>query len=119
MLPRDSSELVLLSLLADGPMYGYAISKEVGARSEGRMKLTPGVLYPLLRRMEAEGLVLTEWEEVKSERAQEGDEGRRRKWYKLSAKGRKALDHRIAAHRAYTAVLDAFIGPRGGGETSR
>ena len=111
MLPRDSSDLVVLSLLADGPKYGYAISKEVAARSEGRMKLTPGVLYPLLKGLETEGLVLTEWEEVKSDRAGEEADGRKRKWYRLSAKGRKRLDQRVAAMRAYRAIIDAFVGP--------
>lgn len=110
MIPRDSSELVILSLLADGAMYGYAISKEVNSRTDGRMKLAPGVLYPLLRQLEAEGLVATEWEEVKSERAPGSADGRKRKWYKLSAKGRKRLDQRILAHRAYAALIDTFIG---------
>jgi len=111
MLPRDSTDLIVLSLLADGPRYGYSISKEVAARSDGRLKMTPGVLYPLLKSLEADGLVLTEWEEVKSDRAEESADGRRRKWYRLSAKGRKRLDQRITAMRAYRAVIDAFVGP--------
>ena len=46
--------------------------------------------------------------------------GRKRKWYKLSAKGRKRLEQQVAAHKAYTALIDAFIGrpPRGGKEAS-
>ena len=106
----DSSELIILSLLADGPMYGYAISKEVAARSDGAMRLTPGVLYPLLKQLEASGLVLASWEEVKADRAAADEAGRRRKWYRLSAKGRRKLDQRIAAHRAYRVLIDAFIG---------
>lgn len=106
----DSSELIILSLLADGPMYGYAISKEVAARSEGAMRLTPGVLYPLLKQLEASGLVLASWEEVKADGAAADEAGRRRKWYRLSAKGRRKLDQRIAAHKAYRVLIDAFIG---------
>jgi len=111
MAVEDSTDLVVLSMLAEGPMYGYAISREVSARSGGRLRLTPGVLYPLLKGMETEGLVLTEWEEIKSDRADEEAGGRRRKWYRLSVKGRRRLEQRIAAMRAYRAIIDTFIGP--------
>ncbi len=120
----DPAELVILSLLADGPMYGYAITKEVGARSEGKLRLTPGVLYPLLKQLEAEGLIASSWETVRSERAAASDAGddeggRKRKWYRLSAKGRKRLAQRVAAHRAYRAVIDLFIpGGHDGKETA-
>lgn len=114
----DSAELVVLSLLSDGPMYGYAIAKEVSLRSEGRLRLTPGVLYPLLKGLETQGLILSEWEAVKSERAAEEGEGRRRKWYKLSAKGRKRLEQRVTAHRAFRRVIDAFIGDKDQEEVS-
>jgi PadR family transcriptional regulator PadR len=107
---KDANELVILSLLAaDGPMYGYRISKEVAARSDNQLRLTPGVLYPLLQGLEADGLVLSSWEEVKSERAEADDAGRRRKWYRLSAKGRKRLGKQVEAHKAYTALIDAFL----------
>lgn len=106
----DSAELVVLSLLADGPMYGYGISKEVALRSDGQLRLTPGVLYPLLKGLETEGLIVSEWEAVKSDRAAEDGEGRRRKWYKLSAKGRKRLEQRVNAHRSFRRIIDTFIG---------
>lgn len=106
----DHAELVILSMLEGGRMYGYAISKEVASRSENRLRLTPGVLYPILKAMESGGLIAAEWEEVKSDRAEEGAEGRRRKWYKLTAKGRKRLAQRVESHRAWRAVIDLFIG---------
>jgi PadR family transcriptional regulator PadR len=110
---QSAVELVLLSVLGDGPQYGYAISKRVAAGSEGVIRLTPGVLYPLLRSLEKQGLILATWETVKSERAEEGTAGRKRKWYRLSAKGRKHLDQRIAAHRAHQAMIERFLS-RGG-----
>lgn len=118
---RDHAELVILSLLEGGRLYGYAISKEVSRRSGEQLRLTPGVLYPILREMEAEGLIAAEWEEVKSERAEEGAEGRRRKWYKLTAKGRKRLGQRVESHKAWRAIIDLFIGmgAGGGGEKKR
>jgi DNA-binding PadR family transcriptional regulator len=91
-------------------MYGYAISKEVTARSENQFRLGPGVLYPILRAMEADGLIVAEWEEIKSDRAQAKAEGRRRKWYKLTAKGRKRLMQRVESHRMWRSVIDLFIG---------
>lgn len=115
----ESAELVVLSLLADGPQYGYAISKEVALRSDGQLRLTPGVLYPLLKDLETQGLILSEWEAVRSERSTDEGEGRRRKWYKLSAKGRKRLDQRIHSHRAFRRIIDTFIGEPGREETSR
>lgn len=115
----DSAELVVLSLLADGPQYGYAIAKEVTLRSDGHLRLTPGVLYPLLKDLETQGLIAAEWEAVKSDRAPEEGEGRRRKWYRLSTKGRNRLEQRIAAHRTFRRIIDTFIGEPGREETSR
>jgi PadR family transcriptional regulator, regulatory protein PadR len=115
----DSAELVVLSLLSGGPMYGYALSKEAAAKSQGKVRLTPGVLYPLLRALEIQGLVVSSWEEVKADAALESAAGRKRKWYRLSARGRRRLGQRIAAHRAYRSVIDAFIGPATERETAR
>jgi PadR family transcriptional regulator PadR len=125
MLKRDSqrenAELVILSLLeGDGPLYGYAISKEVAARSDQQIRMTPGVLYPLLRELETDGLISGSVEEVRSDRneASADAEGRKRKWYKLTAKGRKRLAARVEAHRTWRKVIDLFIAnaPRTGGE---
>jgi PadR family transcriptional regulator, regulatory protein PadR len=107
---NDSAELVVLSLLAEGQSYGYLLSKEAAARTDGSLRLTPGVLYPLLRQLESDGLIASWWEEVKADHAPSDEPGRRRKWYRLSAKGRKRLESRVAAHRAYTALIDAFVG---------
>ena len=117
---QDSAELVVLSLLSEGSKYGYLLSKEAAAKSDGKLRLTPGVLYPLLRELETQGLITSSWEEVRSDRATPDDdsEGRKRKWYRLSAKGRKRLTQRIDAHRAYRAIIDAFIG-RPGKEPAR
>jgi PadR family transcriptional regulator, regulatory protein PadR len=107
---RDAGELVVLSLLAEGPKYGYSLAKEAAARSEGRLRLTAGVLYPLLKSLESQGLVTATWEEIRSDRAEPGEAGRRRKWYRLSAKGRRRLEQRVEAHRVYRSVIDAFLG---------
>ncbi len=108
-LLRTSADLIVLSVLADGPAYGYAISKQVGAQSQGAIRLSAGMLYPLLHEMEQQGLLLSSWELVQASDTQPGDKGRKRKWYRLSAKGKKRLAQRVAAHRAYQALIESFI----------
>ncbi|MCC6427972.1 MAG: helix-turn-helix transcriptional regulator [Phycisphaerales bacterium] len=121
MLTRDSqrenAELVILSLLdTHGRMYGYGISKEIAARSDRQIRMTPGVLYPLLRELEAEGLISGTVEEVRSDRREDDQAadaaGRKRKWYKLTTKGRRRLAARLDAHRTWRRVIDLFIGNR-------
>jgi len=111
---RDSQELVVLSVLNDRPLYGYAIIKQVRAQSEGRIRLTPGVLYPLLHELEGQKLVTSDWEAVRSDRRDDEDqsEGRKRKWYRLTAKGRKRLAQRIRAHRAHQEMIESFLPTR-------
>ncbi|QQS08235.1 MAG: PadR family transcriptional regulator [Phycisphaerales bacterium] len=109
----DRFELVVLSLLADGPKYGYLLTKEAKAKTDGALRLTPGVLYPLLQELEASGLITGSWEEVRAvSRDDDSGAGRKRKWYKISPKGRKRLARRVDAHRAYTAMMNAFLGTR-------
>ena len=110
-LRPDDAELVVLSVLADDTLYGYAITKRVAARSSDGIVLTPGVLYPLLAKLESQGLIDSTWETVKSERNDEEGGGRRRKWYRLSSKGRKRLASRVQAHRQYQSMIQAFIAP--------
>src|SRR5208337_2281961 len=56
-LVAASAEPLILSLLAKGESYGYAIIQEVKARSDGRLQWTDGTLYPVLHRMEHRGLI--------------------------------------------------------------
>lgn len=108
-LVRGAGDLLVLSVLADGPLYGYAITKHVAARSNGAIRMTPGVLYPLLHDLEQQGLLLSHWDVVQAERNNDSERGRRRKWYRLSAKGRKRLSQRVASHRAYQSLIESFL----------
>jgi DNA-binding PadR family transcriptional regulator len=107
-LIHGATDLLVLSVLAEDRAYGYAITKQLSAKSEGAVRLTPGVLYPLLHKLEKQGLLLSSWETVQAEGNQDG-RGRKRKWYRLSAKGRRRLEQRAAAHRAYQAVIESFL----------
>ena len=66
MPPRDArndpTELVILALLNEEPLYGYAITKRVATRSEGEFTLSPGVLYPLLNSLERQKMIVSTWE---------------------------------------------------------
>lgn len=108
-LRPDDSELIILSVLADEPLYGYAITKSVAAKSSGEVRLTPGVLYPLLAKLEKQGFISSSWETVRSERNDDEEGGRKRKWYRLSAKGKKRLEQRVQAHRDYLSLIASFI----------
>ena len=108
-LIRHANDLLVLSVLADAPLYGYSIIKQVAARSDGAIRLTPGVLYPLLHQLEKEKLLASSWETVKDQTNPEPTRGRKRKWYRLTPKGRRKLHQRAAAHRAYQAVVEAFL----------
>ena len=110
-LRPEDAEMLVLSLLIDAPMYGYAISKQVAARSEGVFTLGPGLLYPMLAKLEKQGLVSTDWEDVKARGSDPEAPGRRRKWYRLSVKGRRRLEQRIEAHRRFTTTIERFIMP--------
>jgi PadR family transcriptional regulator len=110
-LKQDHSQLVVLSVLAAGPSYGYAISKDIASRSDGHFKLTPSGMYPLLTKLEKSGLVTTNWEEVKAASAEPESSGRKRKWYTLSPKGHKQLAKHIEQHRQVQSLLDSFVSP--------
>ena len=73
--------ILILSELARGEGYGYGIARAIGERSGGDLKVRPESLYPVLHRMEQEGLIKAHWEH--------STEGRPRKVYSLTAKGQQ------------------------------
>jgi PadR family transcriptional regulator, regulatory protein PadR len=81
-LVAASAETLILSLLAQGESYGYAIIQEIKSRSQDQLKWTDGMLYPVLHRMERKGWIKSRWLESES--------GRKRKYYSLKDEGRKA-----------------------------
>ena len=62
MKPPNHLELQLLAVLDEGPRHGYALRDELRRRSGGAFELLPGTLYPLLRRLEIGGLVISDWQ---------------------------------------------------------
>lgn len=91
---------LVLSVLAQGESYGYALIQRVRELSQGRIEWTEGMLYPVLHWMEDEGLVQSEWKLAES--------GRRRKYYRLCKEGRQALrtekEQWLAVHTTLTTL---------------
>jgi len=83
-LVAASATPLVLAILAEGESYGYAIIKRVGELSGGHLHWTDGMLYPVLHRLERHGLIAAKWESSES--------GRRRKYYRLTKKGRTQLE---------------------------
>jgi PadR family transcriptional regulator PadR len=97
-------DLLLLSVLADGPAHGYAVIASLRERSGEELTLPEGTVYPALHRLEAAGLLRSYWAE---------QAGRRRRLYELTAKGVSALvDLQGEWHRFSTGV-QAVVGGTG------
>jgi PadR family transcriptional regulator PadR len=82
-LKKGSAELLVLSLVQRQPRHGYEICKLIEARSRGELKFNVASLYPLLYRLEKRGWIQGRWIEKSGQR--------RRRFYRLTAVGRKAL----------------------------
>lgn len=96
-LMRGAGPVAVLKLLERGEMYGYELVDALERRSEGVLAMGQSTLYPMLYNLEAKGLVKSVWRDA--------DSGRRRKYYTLTAKGRKRL---IADEKQWSAVAQAM-----------
>lgn len=99
--------LLILSLLGERAMYGYELVQEAERRSARQFQLKEGTIYPALHAMERAGLLTAEW------RASEA--GRRRKYYALTAKGRRQAASKRRQWASLAAAVGAILGgPRSG-----
>ena len=101
-LAGASARPILLSILARGESYGYAIMQEMHDLSRGEVEWKDGTLYPVLHRLEDSGLISSRW--------QRADSGRRRKYYTLTADGRKALSEEKKQWLRVDAILAQLWG---------
>lgn len=97
---RDQSLFVLASL-ASGERHGYAIAQDAEDLSQGRVRLTAGTLYGALNRLTEDGLVAQTREDVVN--------GRRRRYYRLTAAGEAALAEETARLSSMAAALSARV----------
>jgi PadR family transcriptional regulator PadR len=92
-----SSTPIVLAILAEADSYGYAIIKRVRELSGGRLEWTDGMLYPVLHRLERLGHVVARWQVAES--------GRRRKYYRITSRGRTQLAEERRQWQAVDATL--------------
>ncbi len=78
-----STGILILGVIARAPGYGYQIIKEINEEADGLFSWREGTIYPVLHKLEQEGLICSEWEIA--------DTGRRRKYYHITSMGREAL----------------------------
>ena len=101
-LVAASTRPLLLAILARGESYGYAIIELVRSKSGGQLEWSEGMLYPVLHRLENEKLVISSWKL--------GENGRKRKYYRLSAAGIRALETERnqwnAVHETFTSIWE-------------
>ena len=101
-LMRGSIDLMVLSVLADEPTYGYEIQKRVRAATDRRAMLAAGTLYPLLHKLEAGGAIRSRWDKTGN---------RKRKWYSLTAAGRRRLRHQAGQWADYARCMNNLLKP--------
>ncbi|MCH2179880.1 MAG: PadR family transcriptional regulator [Mariniblastus sp.] len=104
-LLRGSLDLMILSVVSRESQYGYSIQKQLNLATNGQVALPAGTLYPLLHKLESQNLIRSRWDD---------STGRRRKWYDITAKGRKALNQRTSVWQNYVACVADLLGDLGG-----
>lgn len=97
---KGSTEILVMSLLVERPMYGYEISQELAERSGGYFELKEGLLYPTLHKMQQKGLLVSEWQTV---------DGRPRKYYSLTRAGRKVLRDQSEEWKIFLEKMNALL----------
>jgi DNA-binding PadR family transcriptional regulator len=93
-------DLLLLSVLERDPAHGYGLVEALRERSEGVFELAEGTIYPALYRLERQGLVASSWDTVG---------GRKRRIYRLTARGGRELGRQRSEWRTYAQAVEAVV----------
>jgi transcriptional regulator len=101
-LKKGSAELLILSLVEARPRHGYDISKMIETRSGGDLRFNAASLYPLLVRLEQRGWIEGKWVEKAGQR--------RRRYYRITATGRKMLVAQRSVWRTFVAAVNRVTG---------
>ena len=88
-LPQGTLDLLILKIVAVGPVHGYAIAQRMDQVSRSVVQVPQGSLYPALHRLENRGLLASDWKETET--------GREAKFYRLTRKGRAQLEAETAS----------------------
>jgi PadR family transcriptional regulator PadR len=100
-LPQGTLDLLILKVLALGPLHGYAIAQRLQQVSRDVIQVQQGSLYPALHRLENRGLLGAEWKA--------SDTGRDAKFYRLTAKGRAAMAKEEAGWRRLAEAVSLVL----------
>jgi len=102
-LMAASTRPIILAILARGEDYGYNIIQKVKKQTEGTLAWTDGMLYPVLQRMEMDGLIVSRW------KASEGE--RPRRYYLITEQGRREFENELVGWRCVWKALRKFSAP--------
>lgn len=102
---RGYTDTIILVRLEGGDSYGYDINKEIRRLSGGACELKEATLYTAFRRMEAEGLICSYWGDSEG--------GARRRYYRITDKGRETLKAQLENWRETKLILDRLLTKEG------
>jgi len=102
-LMAASTRPIILAILNRDEDYGYRIIQKVRSISGGTLEWTDGMLYPVLQRMEMDGLILSRWKAVEGSRP--------RRYYRITETGKRELETELTGWRSVWKALIAFSQP--------
>jgi len=103
-LYRGSLSTIILKLLGDnGRMYGYEITQKVKVLTAGELQITEGALYPALHKLEGEGHLKVEFEQVNN---------RMRKYYSLTEDGSKEVANKLSEMEQFIQTMQTLMNPK-------
>jgi PadR family transcriptional regulator PadR len=100
---QGTLDLLILRTLLAGPTHGHAVAKHIRRTSEDLLQVETGSLYPALHRLEAKGWIAASWEL--------SDKGKRAKYYRLTALGRKKLVNEQSKWQAFARAMGLILNP--------
>jgi PadR family transcriptional regulator PadR len=106
-LPQGTLDLLILKVIALGPVHGYAIAQRLEQVSRGVVQVPEGSLYPALHRLENRDFLAADWKETEA--------GREAKFYRLTRKGRKQLESEAASWERLIEAIGLILGMADGG----
>ena len=106
-LPQGTLDLLLLKIVALGPVHGYAIAQRLQQVSRDVVQVPQGSLYPALHRLETRGVLASEWNETET--------GREAKFYRLTRKGRAQLGAETASWQRLSEAVGLILRMSEGG----
>ena len=106
-LPQGTLDLLILKVVALGPVHGYAIAQRLQQVSHGVVQVPQGSLYPALHRLEERGLLVADWKGTET--------GREAKFYRLTRKGRAQLETEVAGWQRLTDAVGLILKMSEGG----